>query len=509
VGEVPYRAPELLEVLNLHAYSPIPVPSKIIPSLPPELDYVILRALAKQPEDRFQSASEMGSMLRELRLGPLAALKPLPGRVSGEVLGAIASKHAEAMAGVNAAYMQARAPVFSLVMMGPDGGQQTVSFHERSVVIGRHESAGLRLDHPSVSRQHTRIDCDGSGNLFVTDLNSMNGTYLDGLRLPPQERTHWKNTQFLQVQGYLFQVAELPAGEMPAVEPFIFTTEQVKVLLDELDRQQNRPGVRVSLSPDIVYLEPGKRQYVQVQVRPENAPPARYELRARPGPEIDDRWYSLPAGHVIEAGETYVFDLVVSAPLTGTVGGKTHEIALEVVSNQPGIRSVVQVLKVRVMPVTRFTVALQPNQVTHSRRSRAELVIMNSGNATETFAIEFETPDTLAVIPAVREVTVEPGQVGMAALRFKPARAAVRERSRLVYSVLVRASSGVVERAHGSYVFRRRQRGLPLGLIALWVLIVAAATRHFVSGVPLAEQFDQIRHLIEQLAGLLVGGAGP
>ncbi|NPV66015.1 MAG: protein kinase [Anaerolineae bacterium] len=509
VGEVPYRAPELLEVLNMHAYSPIPVPSAKIPSLPPELDYVILRALAKLPEDRFQSANEMGSLLRELRQGPLTTLKPLPGRVSGEALGAIASKHAEAMAGVDAAYARARAPAFSLVMMGPDGEQQTVSFHERSVIIGRHESAGLRLDHPSVSRQHARIDCDSNGNLFVTDLNSMNGTYLDGLRLPPQERTYWKNTQFLQVQGYLFQVAELPAGEMPAVEPFIFTTEQVKVLLDELDRQQNRPGVRVSLSPDIVYLEPGKRQYVQVQVRPENAPPARYELRARPGPEIDDRWYVLPAGHVIEAGETYTFDLVISAPLTGTVGGKTHEIALEVVSNQPGIRSVVQVLKVRVMPVTRFTVALQPNQVTHGRRARADLVIMNSGNATESFAIEFEAPDTLAILPAARELTVEPAQVGTVTLRFRPARSAVQERSRLIFSALVRASSGVVERAHGSYVFQRRQRRQPLGLIALWVLIVAAATRQFVLGVPLADQLDQLRQLIEQLAGLVLRGPGP
>jgi len=63
-GQRPFSADSIYDLLDLHVRVPPPAPSSLRPDLPPELDRVILRALAKEPEQRFQSASELSAALR-------------------------------------------------------------------------------------------------------------------------------------------------------------------------------------------------------------------------------------------------------------------------------------------------------------------------------------------------------------------------------------------------------------------------------------------------------------
>lgn len=53
---------------------------------------------------------------------------------------------------------------------------------DAALSIGRAPGAGLRLDHPSVSRTHAEIGCDG-GHWQLRDLGSKNGSFLDGIRV--------------------------------------------------------------------------------------------------------------------------------------------------------------------------------------------------------------------------------------------------------------------------------------------------------------------------------------
>src|SRR5690606_8391229 len=65
-GEPPFTG-AVHEVMHAHAMAePIP-PSKRTPSVPSALDDVILRCLAKRPEDRYQSAGELLEELTRLR----------------------------------------------------------------------------------------------------------------------------------------------------------------------------------------------------------------------------------------------------------------------------------------------------------------------------------------------------------------------------------------------------------------------------------------------------------
>ena len=206
-----------------------------------------------------------------------------------------------------------------------------------------------------------------------------------------------------------------------------------------------------------------------------------------------------------DSGDTYTFDFIVSAPAIGTIGGRTHEITLEVVADQPDIPAAFQILKVRVVPLTRFTVALRPNEVSHNRRRQSNVVITNTGNVSEQFAVEVQSPDTLRVLTKTPQVDIAPGQESQVRLRFKPARNVWRSSSRLIYVVTVRAASGAIERVNGTYIFRRAQR-VPLWVLLVWILLVIALNRYFAYRVSFAAQFEEVRVLVEYIARSLTGG---
>jgi ligand-binding sensor domain-containing protein len=58
-GRVPYEAETPLAVLLKHVNDPLPLPRQIKPDLPEAVERVILKAMAKAPDDRFQSAQQM------------------------------------------------------------------------------------------------------------------------------------------------------------------------------------------------------------------------------------------------------------------------------------------------------------------------------------------------------------------------------------------------------------------------------------------------------------------
>jgi len=85
-GYTPFDADTPLAILLKHLNAPLPLPSKIDPSLPPALEQIALKALAKEPGDRFQSAREMLAAIEkalesELPEGARRVIPP-PGGIS-------------------------------------------------------------------------------------------------------------------------------------------------------------------------------------------------------------------------------------------------------------------------------------------------------------------------------------------------------------------------------------------------------------------------------------------
>ncbi len=81
-GRVPFDADTPYAIILKHITAPLPPPRSICPDLLEAVERVILKALAKDPDDRFQSVDEMGRALRTAIEAPHAAPPPPRRRVS-------------------------------------------------------------------------------------------------------------------------------------------------------------------------------------------------------------------------------------------------------------------------------------------------------------------------------------------------------------------------------------------------------------------------------------------
>jgi eukaryotic-like serine/threonine-protein kinase len=68
-GSVPFTGESPVEIAMKHLSATPPPPSERRPGIPEELDLVVMRALAKDPADRYQSAEEMDADLERIQRG--------------------------------------------------------------------------------------------------------------------------------------------------------------------------------------------------------------------------------------------------------------------------------------------------------------------------------------------------------------------------------------------------------------------------------------------------------
>ncbi len=78
-GHVPYEAETPMGVILKHIRDPLPPPRTIFPDVPEALEKVILKAMAKEPKDRYQSVAEMVDAVAAAA-DPLATPKLQPSR---------------------------------------------------------------------------------------------------------------------------------------------------------------------------------------------------------------------------------------------------------------------------------------------------------------------------------------------------------------------------------------------------------------------------------------------
>lgn len=62
-GKPPYVADGSIEVMFAHVHNPVPDPRQLRPDIPPAIAAIVQKAMAKEPSQRFQSATEMLSAL--------------------------------------------------------------------------------------------------------------------------------------------------------------------------------------------------------------------------------------------------------------------------------------------------------------------------------------------------------------------------------------------------------------------------------------------------------------
>jgi serine/threonine protein kinase len=72
-GSYPYPNRGDRELIHAHRSEPAPVPTRIRPDLPEAFDSVIAKAMAKDPDDRYQSCAELAAAARAALSGEVVA----------------------------------------------------------------------------------------------------------------------------------------------------------------------------------------------------------------------------------------------------------------------------------------------------------------------------------------------------------------------------------------------------------------------------------------------------
>lgn len=181
-GQVPFQATKTFDMLLKHISEPPPSPRALVPEIPEALEHIILRALAKEPDERYQNMADMVADMEAL--GPFsAATRP------SEVVEQRPNRFTAELRNLRPLL---RGPHFIIV----NSGVPVPIPRQDEVVIGRSDPVTNTLvdvDLTSlggvsggVSRQHARMVF--AQNVWtIEDLDSTNGTYLNGAPLRPFE----------------------------------------------------------------------------------------------------------------------------------------------------------------------------------------------------------------------------------------------------------------------------------------------------------------------------------
>jgi serine/threonine protein kinase len=148
VGRVPYKGRTPFEMLHGLVYEP-PIPlCEINPDISPQVEQVVLKALAKRPEERYHSAGELAETFERV-------VTPAP--TTQET---------------------------AWLLRAEDGREHPL--HEGENSVGRVADNDLVIAEAPVSRCHAKITCAGL-RCEVVDLGSTNGTYVNDERVEPGE----------------------------------------------------------------------------------------------------------------------------------------------------------------------------------------------------------------------------------------------------------------------------------------------------------------------------------
>jgi serine/threonine protein kinase len=302
-GGPPFPKERDVEVLYAHIQDPPPRVSAVRPDLPPALDDVIVKAMAKKPEDRFASCSAFIDAARTIVGEPAPAPGPPPPPPVGVPVPAAAegpppppppapgpppltdpppppgavdptpAPHARVAppgAPTDAPPPHDSPPrsIALRVTEGPAAGS-VMTVADDELLIGRQAPGPGKLGNDiEISRRHARVMRESNGQFLIEDLGSTNGTYVNGERilgaqvLKAGDTVEMGDTK-LTVEALSAPSDKViaPAGEPPAVTTFAEIPEalrapEAEAALEAVDRADAALAEAADAQPEASQPEP-------------------------------------------------------------------------------------------------------------------------------------------------------------------------------------------------------------------------------------------------------------
>jgi len=427
-GRLPFLPRSIPEAIKMHTTVEPERPTVARGSLSPALEAVILKAMAKKPEERYQTAAEFARAITEVeRVGgqikrgkPAASgggAAPVPANNGGQAAPRQAEVAPEPVASIGT-YLASMAPVVmpnigdlpennsavdQIVITAEGEPGRTFSIKQNVIEIGRDPVLPLSLVSPKVSRKHARIERRPDGQYTITDLGSSNGTYLDNVKLLSNSPEVWAGNKTVRVGNFLLTLQRAgvsyqtgvavqampsisPAGAIP---PPVVPGGMMGTMAGAGAAQGLPGGIDLKVTPGALTIEAGGRTDVRVEVRNMSELVEHYQFHID---GIPKEWYTLPLttlqlmtsrdGEGVSRGSV---SISFHPPRNCKSTAGPHTITLRVTSQDRGKEVGRTSLIMNINPFYQYKADLQPKKVRNSGNLR--IIVKNEGNAPESYTL--------------------------------------------------------------------------------------------------------------------------
>jgi serine/threonine protein kinase len=443
-GQQPFPAASVNEMILMQTQGePLKV-QQLRPSVPPSLVSIILRAIRKNPDERYESAAEIGRELealeksiRQLEAETIRIFPPIPARRPAPTVSGAATIF-DAMPVLDH-------PVLPVDLMSsgtddlilitpPEGDSRTVSLDASMLSVGRDAKNDLVLPDPLISRRHLSIERLPDGRLAVTDLGSQNGTYFNDIRLAKNTTAVWGDGQSVKIGStwMTLRLARTPIG---------IGRRQMMMVATSSAQLKLGPSSQVTVNPTQIVIEPGRAVVMRVEVENHASITQDYQLTLR-GLSAD--WYTIAPLPLSVPPKARGDRLVTLHPprLPNTVPG-AYTFMLTVTVDDDDHSTITADCIMVVYAYYEFATDA-------SIRARGIRVqIANQGNEPRYYVLESrERANTLVIAPARTRLPVAAGDIGEVTLRVQPKQRALLGVSQHCPIEVVVRSDGLPPRSH-------------------------------------------------------------
>ncbi len=409
-GRLPFLAKTLTEAIRMHTSDPVPDPKTIRPGLPDSLVEIIMRCLAKNPADRYQMAGEMAGDLGRVHQALInQPTIPEPPSVPTDSMAVYLASQPGTM---RRSTIASRPPASSsqrnvdqLIVVSEAGGRQVVPLTKERTTIGRDPSSDVVLSSDQVSRNHAIITRRREGGYTITDLGSMNGTWLNNNRIPPNAPQNWTPGQPIVIGE--FQLTVEPARTPSAAR----ATDQHPAVAPAA---KAAPKISARLLPDVVEVRPGGQTEMTVEVLNQGDTTESFVIQI---PNVPREWVSYPTEALqLLPGDRGNFRVRFRLPPSGVTAG---QFPFQVQVSSPGRPGITVNGTLRIAALSSFVFDLQPRRL--SRSGDALVIVTNTGNAPDNYTIYGTDPNNSLVFNITQaQFSLPPGETGQIPIQVLP-----------------------------------------------------------------------------------------
>ncbi len=336
-GHLPFQPQSVDEAMTFHAQVEPPAPTAVSDTLPLLIEAIILKAMAKDPAQRYQGAGEMAQALRAA---------------------------ANQMTDEGLATRSFRPGDIVLTIETEGAPRRTILLDRATMFLGRASDNDVILSGARVAPYHVRLERTEE-NIIVYDLTADFDTFLQGTLLLPNLPEIWDAQQYLQVGPYFLKWEEIKEARTDA-----------PVLLDQIINHL----VGVQIQPAAAAVTPGQFVDVQLSLINQAAHIDHFHVQVQ---GIPTEWVKISNNDLfLLPGDRGRVLLNIAPPLRSDIAAADYPFAVQVIPRTYPTYAITTEAVLTINPVVKLTSTLQPERLRN--RGPFTLQLRNEGNAPTT-----------------------------------------------------------------------------------------------------------------------------